>query len=152
MAPEDEQASALPATDAKPVDTSNEKNPGSATQETADRQDTDPRSENAGATNTEKNPDQSNKPDGSAGNSQRRLSNSASETGKPEFSNGDSSSDDENIVFWDNDTDPHNPYNWPTWLKVFNCVLISALTFVTPLASCTQHTLVYILTGLGFIC
>ncbi|OAA73402.1 Major facilitator superfamily domain, general substrate transporter [Cordyceps fumosorosea ARSEF 2679] len=43
--------------------------------------------------------------------------------------------DDEGIVFWDGDDDPHNPYNWPNWVKVFNCVLISALTFVTPLAS-----------------
>lgn len=45
---------------------------------------------------------------------------------------------DPNIVFWDGDDDPQNPYNWPTWVKVFNCVLISALTFVTPLASCTS--------------
>ncbi|ATY58344.1 Major facilitator superfamily general substrate transporter [Cordyceps militaris] len=41
----------------------------------------------------------------------------------------------DNIVFWDGDDDPHNPYNWKSWVKVFNCVLISALTFVTPLAS-----------------
>lgn len=46
--------------------------------------------------------------------------------------------DDQNIVFWDGDDDPHNPYNWKSWIKVFNCVLISALTFVTPLASCTS--------------
>lgn len=43
--------------------------------------------------------------------------------------------DDENTVFWDGDDDPQNPYNWPTWLKVVNCILVSALTFVTPLAS-----------------
>ncbi|OAQ97166.1 hypothetical protein LLEC1_03050 [Akanthomyces lecanii] len=43
--------------------------------------------------------------------------------------------DENNIVFWDGDDDPHNPYNWKSWVKVFNCVLISALTFVTPLAS-----------------
>ncbi|KAJ4163622.1 hypothetical protein LMH87_005339 [Akanthomyces muscarius] len=43
--------------------------------------------------------------------------------------------DENNIVFWDGDDDPHNPYNWKRWVKVFNCVLISALTFVTPLAS-----------------
>ena len=139
MAREDEQASAPPVTDAKTSDTTSQASPDSAAQETANRQDTAPRSEKAGATDTEKNPDQSSKADGSAG-SQRRLSNSASETGKPEFSNLDSTSDDENTVFWDSDTDPHNPYNWPTWLKVLNCVLISTLTFVTPLASCmTRH-------------
>jgi hypothetical protein len=44
--------------------------------------------------------------------------------------------DDENTVWWDGDDDPENPYNWPTWRKVLNCVLISSLTFITPLASC----------------
>lgn len=44
--------------------------------------------------------------------------------------------DENGVVFWDGDDDPQNPYNWKTWVKVFNCVLISALTFVTPLASC----------------
>jgi hypothetical protein len=47
-------------------------------------------------------------------------------------------SEDENIVWWDSDDDPQNPFNWPTWRKLVNCVLISALTFVTPLASCTS--------------
>jgi len=48
-----------------------------------------------------------------------------------------SSSDDEaNVIWWDGPDDPENPYNWPTWRKVVNCVLISALTFITPLASC----------------
>ncbi|KAH6609038.1 hypothetical protein Trco_002384 [Trichoderma cornu-damae] len=47
---------------------------------------------------------------------------------------GDSGGD-ENTVWWDGDNDPENPYNWPAWLKVLNCVLISALTFITPLAS-----------------
>ena len=46
------------------------------------------------------------------------------------------SRDDENTVFWDGDEDPQNPYNWPTWLKVLNCVLVSSLTFLTPLGSC----------------
>lgn len=45
-------------------------------------------------------------------------------------------SDDGNIVWWDGVNDPENPFNWPTWRKLVNCVLISALTFVTPLASC----------------
>ncbi|KAM3513487.1 hypothetical protein MY11210_002875 [Beauveria gryllotalpidicola] len=43
--------------------------------------------------------------------------------------------DANNVVFWDGPDDPQNPYNWKPWVKVFNCVLISALTFVTPLAS-----------------
>lgn len=49
--------------------------------------------------------------------------------------------EDPNIVFWDGPDDPKNPYNWPTWKKVFNCALISALTFVTPLASCKLFVL-----------
>ena len=49
---------------------------------------------------------------------------------------------DENVVFWDGDNDPDNPYNWPSWLKVSNCVLVSSLTFLTPLGSCktTSHS------------
>lgn len=43
--------------------------------------------------------------------------------------------DDPNIVDWDGDDDPENPYNWPSWRKVVNCAIISFLTFVTPLAS-----------------
>lgn len=49
-------------------------------------------------------------------------------------SNDDDSESD--VIWWDNDHDPQNPYNWARWRKVLNCVLISALTFVTPLASC----------------
>ena len=48
---------------------------------------------------------------------------------------------DSDVVWWDNDKDPQNPYNWPRWRKVLNCVLISALTFVTPLASCMSSIL-----------
>lgn len=59
---------------------------------------------------------------------------------EPEFSGveGDTEDDDENVVWWDSDDDVHNPYNWSRWRKVSNCVLISALTFVTPLASCMR--------------
>ncbi|KAF5228001.1 hypothetical protein FAUST_11390 [Fusarium austroamericanum] len=39
------------------------------------------------------------------------------------------------IVWWDGDKDRQNPYNFATWKKVLNCFLVSALTFVTPLAS-----------------
>ncbi|KAH7166299.1 major facilitator superfamily domain-containing protein [Dactylonectria macrodidyma] len=44
-------------------------------------------------------------------------------------------SNESDIVWWDSDSDPENPYNWARWRKVLNCVLVSALTFVTPLAS-----------------
>ncbi|UNI24815.1 hypothetical protein JDV02_010535 [Purpureocillium takamizusanense] len=47
----------------------------------------------------------------------------------------DEASEEENTVWWDGEDDLANPYNWPRWVKVFNCVLISSLTFVTPLAS-----------------
>ncbi|KAF3764658.1 hypothetical protein M406DRAFT_62224 [Cryphonectria parasitica EP155] len=53
----------------------------------------------------------------------------------PGGAEGDEAQDDPNIVWWESDTDPSNPYNWPTWRKVVNCVIISMLTFVTPLAS-----------------
>lgn len=43
--------------------------------------------------------------------------------------------DDPNIVSWDGDNDPANPYNWKSWRKVVNCILISALSFLTPLGS-----------------
>jgi hypothetical protein len=48
--------------------------------------------------------------------------------------------DDENVVWWDGPDDPQNPYNWPSWRKVMNVVLVSALTFVTPLASCKSQS------------
>lgn len=46
------------------------------------------------------------------------------------------SNDDENLVWWDGDDDLQNPYNWPAWRKVLNSVLVSSLSFITPLASC----------------
>lgn len=48
------------------------------------------------------------------------------------------SPDDPDVVDWDGPDDAQNPYNWSTWLKVVNCTLISSLTFVAPLASCTS--------------
>ncbi|KAJ4185653.1 hypothetical protein NW767_012862, partial [Fusarium falciforme] len=42
---------------------------------------------------------------------------------------------DSNIVWWDGEDDPENPYNRPAWQKYLNCGLISALTFIAPLAS-----------------
>jgi hypothetical protein len=45
--------------------------------------------------------------------------------------------DDANVVFWDGPDDPENPYNWPTWRKAVICALVSFLTLLTPLGSCT---------------
>ncbi|KAI0882357.1 bicyclomycin resistance protein [Annulohypoxylon maeteangense] len=51
-------------------------------------------------------------------------------------SNDDDDSDTSpNVVWWSGPNDPENPYNWPTWRKVLNCGLISAMTFISPLAS-----------------
>lgn len=52
---------------------------------------------------------------------------------------GDADEDDANVVWWNGPDDPENPYNWPTWKKVVNCGLISAMTFVSPLGSCELH-------------
>ncbi|RSL44559.1 hypothetical protein CEP53_011176, partial [Fusarium sp. AF-6] len=48
---------------------------------------------------------------------------------------GDSEESESDVVWWESDKDPQNPYNFPTWRKVLNCALVSSLTFVTPLAS-----------------
>lgn len=42
---------------------------------------------------------------------------------------------DPNVVWWDGDSDPANPYNWPAWIKVVNCSVVAFLTFLTPLGS-----------------
>jgi len=42
---------------------------------------------------------------------------------------------DPNIVWWDGPNDPLNPMNFGRWLKIWNVTLISAICFVTPLAS-----------------
>ncbi|EED16634.1 bicyclomycin resistance protein, putative [Talaromyces stipitatus ATCC 10500] len=42
---------------------------------------------------------------------------------------------DPNVIWWDQDEDPEYPYNWPRWLSMSNCFLISAMTFLTALAS-----------------
>ncbi|KAI2630174.1 bicyclomycin resistance protein [Hypomontagnella submonticulosa] len=47
----------------------------------------------------------------------------------------DDSDSGPNVVWWKGPDDPENPYNWPTWRKVLNCGLISAMTFISPLAS-----------------
>ena len=48
-------------------------------------------------------------------------------------SNGNGEDEDE--IFWDGPTDPANPMNWSTWKKSINIAIISAMTFLTPLAS-----------------
>jgi hypothetical protein len=42
---------------------------------------------------------------------------------------------DDNIVFWDGDSDPSNPLNFSKPLKILNITLVSAICFVTPLGS-----------------
>ncbi|RFU34538.1 hypothetical protein B7463_g1771, partial [Scytalidium lignicola] len=43
--------------------------------------------------------------------------------------------DDPNIVWWDGPGDPENPMNWSNWLRRSNIFIVSAICFVTPLAS-----------------
>jgi hypothetical protein len=43
--------------------------------------------------------------------------------------------EDANVVWWDGPDDPANPLNFSKWLKVGNIMIVSALCFVTPLAS-----------------
>ncbi|KAK3689452.1 major facilitator superfamily domain-containing protein [Podospora appendiculata] len=54
---------------------------------------------------------------------------------KSEEPDATSSDDDSNVVWWDGEDDPQNPYNWPTWVKVVNCAFVSAMTFIAPLGS-----------------
>jgi hypothetical protein len=55
---------------------------------------------------------------------------------RDEEEGGSQTQSESDIVWWDGDKDRQNPYNFATWKKVLNCILVSALTFVTPLASC----------------
>ncbi|KAH6877176.1 major facilitator superfamily domain-containing protein [Thelonectria olida] len=59
----------------------------------------------------------------------------ATTTGLDDGEEDDVEERESDVVWWDGDKDPQNPYNWATWRKVLNCCLVSALTFVTPLAS-----------------
>lgn len=43
--------------------------------------------------------------------------------------------DDPNLVGWDGPDDPQNPMNWPQWRKNVAVAVVSAITFITPLAS-----------------
>ncbi|RSL84394.1 hypothetical protein CEP52_016450 [Fusarium oligoseptatum] len=62
-------------------------------------------------------------------------SNDNQEKDTRQSSEDDSSPNDPDIVWWDSDTDPENPYHWPKWRKLSNCGLISLLTLIEPLAS-----------------
>ncbi|GME24691.1 putative mfs multidrug protein [Neofusicoccum parvum] len=42
---------------------------------------------------------------------------------------------DQNVVWWDGDSDPENPLNWSEKKKWTNLALLSCVTFITPLAS-----------------
>jgi len=46
-----------------------------------------------------------------------------------------SEEDGANIVWWDGPDDPHNPLNFSKTLKIVTITVVSAITFVTPLAS-----------------
>ncbi|KAM0262066.1 hypothetical protein ACHAPA_009429 [Fusarium lateritium] len=48
---------------------------------------------------------------------------------------GSQTQSESDVVWWDGDKDRQNPYNFASWKKVLNCTLVSALTFITPLAS-----------------
>ena len=54
---------------------------------------------------------------------------------KPHLTSNTGEQVDPNIVFWDGDDDPANPLNWSTGLKWGNIAVLSAMTFLTPLAS-----------------
>lgn len=43
--------------------------------------------------------------------------------------NGDEK--DPNVIWWDNEDDPHNPLNWTEWRKWTTIAIISTTTFVT---------------------
>ncbi|KAK8104330.1 bicyclomycin resistance protein [Apiospora kogelbergensis] len=63
--------------------------------------------------------------------SQDRTAGSGSGPGK---STSTADDEDPNVVWWD-ENDPEHPYNWPRWRTVVNCLLVSIMVFVTPLAS-----------------
>jgi hypothetical protein len=45
--------------------------------------------------------------------------------------------EDPNVVWWDGEDDPENPYNWTVTRKALNCGCVSFQTFISPLASCS---------------
>lgn len=64
------------------------------------------------------------------------LSNPSCQTLQPTANDDpEATNNNPNMVSWDGDNDPENPRNWPAKIKYANGLLISASTFVTPLAS-----------------
>lgn len=47
----------------------------------------------------------------------------------------EASTDDPNDVYWDGPDDTANPLNWSSAKKLLNIFILSAMTFLTPLAS-----------------
>ncbi|KAH8166234.1 hypothetical protein CIB48_g2024 [Xylaria polymorpha] len=52
-----------------------------------------------------------------------------------EQTTGDHDGNDPNVVWWDGEDDPENPYNWTTTRKALNTGCVSFQTFISPLAS-----------------
>ncbi|KAK3722531.1 hypothetical protein LTR37_002523 [Vermiconidia calcicola] len=53
----------------------------------------------------------------------------------PTISETQRSDHERDVVFWDGPADPANPLNWSTTKKGVNLGVLSAMTFLTPLAS-----------------
>ncbi|RYC59851.1 hypothetical protein CHU98_g6370 [Xylaria longipes] len=84
----------------------------------------------------------------------RRQSGATAEHTNHDIEKGDTSKqttaddDDENdpnVVWWDGEDDPENPYNWTTTRKVLNTGCVSFQTFISPLASCTWNDRIHLL-------
>ncbi|KAI3340179.1 cycloheximide resistance protein [Ustulina deusta] len=79
----------------------------------------------------------------SIGNHKRRRSSAVEEKQAADAEKGlpvgktatNDEENDPNVVWWDGDDDPQNPYNWSTTRKVLNCGCVSFQTFISPLAS-----------------
>ncbi|KAF2725432.1 MFS general substrate transporter [Polychaeton citri CBS 116435] len=63
------------------------------------------------------------------------LEKQAAQTTLAEQTTNDEPPPDPNIVDWDGPGDLANPMNWPEWKKWGNIAILSAITFLTPLAS-----------------
>ncbi|KAF4548501.1 Efflux pump radE-like protein [Elsinoe fawcettii] len=77
---------------------------------------------------SEKDPDVEGKPENAE--PMQKTTSTASSDGEPQQAQVD-----QYLVTWDSETDAANPLNWSRGKKVIHIALVSALTFVTPLAS-----------------
>jgi multidrug resistance protein len=73
--------------------------------------------------------------DMTANGQDRDVEKEADEAPATPSEDGPDDDQDPNVVWWD-DNDPDYPYNWPRGKTLVNCLLISAMCFITPLASC----------------